>query len=208
MSVLVKPVGSDGSLLLLKGSDDRVLPSCAQKPSRHVDDALLRLAEGGLRTLAFAYRELSSDETNEIQRRLQAADQLGSAEERTIALEALYEELETGTTFCGASAVEDKLQEGARETIQLLRDAGIRVWMITGDKKETAQQIALSSGLFDHDDLQADLTEMENLPDTEIIAFLNSIEAKVRHSVVPQQAKSILSSMRQDFAVPRRPSMS
>ena len=49
----------------------------------------------------------------------------------------------------GASAIEDKLQEKLKETIEILKLAGIKIWVITGDKQETAKNIAYSSGLFD-----------------------------------------------------------
>ena len=51
----------------------------------------------------------------------------------------------------GASAIEDKLQDNVKETIQSLRKAGIKVWMLTGDKKETAINIGYSCGLIDED---------------------------------------------------------
>lgn len=49
--------------------------------------------------------------------------------------------------FLGISGVEDKLQDNVYETIESLRNAGIKVWMLTGDKVETAKCIAISTGL-------------------------------------------------------------
>jgi len=49
----------------------------------------------------------------------------------------------------GSTAIEDKLQDGVSETIQFMRQAGIKVWMLTGDKVETAVTIGHSSGLLD-----------------------------------------------------------
>jgi magnesium-transporting ATPase (P-type) len=60
----------------------------------------------------------------------------------------LYDEIETNLQFLGASAIEDALQEKVPETIQALRDAGIIVWMLTGDKLETAIQISYSCRLI------------------------------------------------------------
>lgn len=51
-------------------------------------------------------------------------------------------------TLLGVSAIEDKLQENLKETIDLLKLAKIKIWVITGDKVETAVNIAYSSGLF------------------------------------------------------------
>lgn len=52
-------------------------------------------------------------------------------------------------TLIGASAIEDKLQDNLRETIEQLRMAKMKIWVLTGDKMETARNIAISSRLFD-----------------------------------------------------------
>lgn len=57
--------------------------------------------------------------------------------------------MEQGLKYIGCTAIEDKLQEGVPETIEILRHANINVWMLTGDKMETAIEIARSCKLFD-----------------------------------------------------------
>ena len=59
--------------------------------------------------------------------------------------------------LAGASGIEDRLQDGVQETIQSLRKAGMKVWVLTGDKKETAINIGYSSKLLTQD------TEVLNL---------------------------------------------
>ena len=54
---------------------------------------------------------------------------------------AVYDHMERGYSLLGATAVEDKLQDGVRETLVSLGEAGISVWILTGDKKETAINI-------------------------------------------------------------------
>ena len=54
------------------------------------------------------------------------------------------DEIEAGLHFLGITAVEDKLQEEVPESIQILRDARIKVWVITGDKQETAINIGIA----------------------------------------------------------------
>ena len=66
----------------------------------------------------------------------------------TVELEEL---IEKDLVLLGASAIEDKLQDNVKETIECLRFAGIKVWMLTGDKKETAINIGYSCGLIDED---------------------------------------------------------
>jgi phospholipid-translocating ATPase len=56
-------------------------------------------------------------------------------------------ELDQDLDFLGVTGVEDKLQENVQETIESLKSAGIQIWMLTGDKVETATSIAISSGL-------------------------------------------------------------
>jgi P-type E1-E2 ATPase len=51
----------------------------------------------------------------------------------------------------GATAIEDKLQDNVKKTIENLRKANIKVWMLTGDKKETAINIGISCGLISQD---------------------------------------------------------
>ena len=60
----------------------------------------------------------------------------------------LYNEIETDLVRIGATAIEDRLQENVAETISALREAGIHIWMLTGDKLETAENIAHSCALF------------------------------------------------------------
>lgn len=64
------------------------------------------------------------------------------------ALLALEHELESELFLLGATALEDKLQDGVPEAIEDFRNAGIKVWMLTGDKLETAENIGFSSKMF------------------------------------------------------------
>lgn len=59
------------------------------------------------------------------------------------------DEIERDLELIGSTAIEDKLQEGVPDTIKFLRQAGIKVWVLTGDKVETAINIGFSSGLLD-----------------------------------------------------------
>jgi P-type E1-E2 ATPase len=63
-------------------------------------------------------------------------------------LKLKYEQVETGLFLMGATALEDKLQEDVPRVIQDLCYAGIKVWMLTGDKLETAYNIGFSCKMF------------------------------------------------------------
>ncbi|KAK8859877.1 phospholipid-transporting ATPase DNF3 [Apiospora arundinis] len=100
-------------------------------------------ASEGLRTLLFAYRYM--DEADYLAWRKvyqQASTSLVNRNER---MEAAGELIEHDFTLAGATAIEDKLQAGVPDTIDKLRRANIKVWMLTGDKRETAITIAHSA---------------------------------------------------------------
>ena len=63
-------------------------------------------------------------------------------------LNALYDEYETNLTYVGSTAIEDKLQNGVPETIDMLIRANIKVWVLTGDNQETAIEIGKSCKLI------------------------------------------------------------
>jgi magnesium-transporting ATPase (P-type) len=148
MSVVAR--APDGTVrLYCKGSDTTVLASLAPD----TDPALLEathaalhaFARRGLRTLAVATRILSPDEWAAWDARYAAA--ASRLEGREEALAAVASEVEAGLTLVGVTAIEDKLQDGVPEAVATLLDAGIKVWVITGDKQETAINIAVSCRL-------------------------------------------------------------
>jgi len=97
----------------------------------------------GLRTLLFAHKYVSvEDYTAWKEQYVSATTALVNRQER---IEAAGELIEQGLLFVGATAIEDKLQPGVSETIDKLRRANIRIWMLTGDKRETAINIAHSA---------------------------------------------------------------
>ena len=63
-------------------------------------------------------------------------------------LDYLYDNMEQGLTYIGSTAIEDKLQDGVPEAIAKLIEADIRVWVLTGDKQETAIEIGRSCKLI------------------------------------------------------------
>ena len=159
MSVIVRdrsrPPGSQ-LFLRLKGADNAVLERCAApadaasaKTLRDTQTHLDAFARDGLRTLVLAERALSEAETEDWMRAY--ADASASLANRDERLAACAEAIERECQLLGATAVEDKLQEGVPETVQTLRAAGALVWMLTGDKLETAVSIAHTCRLIDKD---------------------------------------------------------
>ncbi|ROT38983.1 phospholipid-translocating P-type ATPase [Sodiomyces alkalinus F11] len=118
-------------------NDGAMFERCFQ----HIDE----FARDGLRTLLYGYRYLEEDEY--ARWRKIYSDASTSLENRQAKMEAAGELIEEKFDLAGATAIEDKLQEGVPDTIDKLRRAGIKVWMLTGDKRETAINIAHSARL-------------------------------------------------------------
>ncbi|KAM9378593.1 phospholipid-transporting ATPase IF [Phaethornis superciliosus] len=145
MSVIVESPSGE-KLLFTKGAESSILPRSKSgeidKTRIHVDEFALK----GLRTLCVAYRRFTPEEYQEIGKRLQEArTALQQREER---LADVFNFIERDLELLGATGVEDKLQEKVQETIEALRLAGIKVWVLTGDKHETAVSVSLSCGHF------------------------------------------------------------
>ncbi|NWT19597.1 AT8B3 ATPase, partial [Vireo altiloquus] len=150
MSVLVRdPQGT--IRLYTKGADTVILNRLQRRgPNETLTErALDRFAEETLRTLCVASREVSEAEFRAWSRR--HGEAAGLLQERVRELDRLYEEMEQNLQLLGATAIEDKLQDGVPETIQLLKLGNIKVWVLTGDKQETAMNIGYACRLLTDD---------------------------------------------------------
>ncbi|KAH9043367.1 phospholipid-translocating P-type ATPase [Lactarius pseudohatsudake] len=158
MSVLVRQLGEDGQpenkpiLLFSKGADNVIfdrLASGGEELKAATEDQLDAFAREGLRTLTLAYRVVSDGEYSSWVARYQ--DALASMEDRESEIERVSDEVEQGLLLLGATAIEDKLQDGVPEAIADLKNAGIKIWVLTGDKLETAIAIGHSTNLIGRD---------------------------------------------------------
>ena len=66
-------------------------------------------------------------------------------------MDRIADKIEYEFDLCGSTAIEDKLQDNVSDTIKFLKQAGIKVWVLTGDKIETAINIGYSCDLLDND---------------------------------------------------------
>jgi phospholipid-translocating ATPase len=103
-------------------------------------------ANQGLRTLVLAYKELSEEEYKQWADEYMAAS--SSLENREAKMDAVASQVEKDLILLGATAIEDRLQEGVPECIARLAKAGIKLWVLTGDKTETAINIGFSCRLL------------------------------------------------------------
>ncbi|XP_056400681.1 phospholipid-transporting ATPase IC-like [Hyla sarda] len=170
MSIIVQEP-SGNIRLYCKGADtviyERLHPDNPIKDS--TQEALDMFANETLRTLCLCYKDISQEEFQKWNKRYQEASV--SMTNRDEALDKVYEEIETNLVLLGATAIEDKLQDGVPHTISKLAKADIKIWVLTGDKKETAENIGFACELLTDEtkicygeDISALLqTRMENL---------------------------------------------
>jgi phospholipid-transporting ATPase len=151
MSIVVRK--PDGRIrLYTKGADSvmcaraRSTDTKAEQALAGIQQAVHRFALAGLRTLVVGYRDLDEDLYAEWAKRYTEAS--SSMENRASQVEALADEIERDLTLLGVSAIIDYLQRDVPDTLRSLYFAGIKVWMLTGDKQETAINVGLSSGLL------------------------------------------------------------
>ncbi|XP_062410465.1 phospholipid-transporting ATPase IC [Sardina pilchardus] len=152
MSILLR--FPDGRIRLYCKGADTVIYERLNPQSRHKEttqEALDIFANETLRTLCLCYKDISEADFQSWARKHKEASVATSNREE--ALDRVYELLEKDMMLIGATAIEDKLQEGVPETIAKLAKADIKIWVLTGDKKETAENIGYSCQLLT-DDMQ------------------------------------------------------
>ncbi|KAJ3338214.1 hypothetical protein HDU93_009874 [Gonapodya sp. JEL0774] len=146
--------GTKGPIFLYcKGADNIILPRLSTDPSvndpsyvRSAERALEAFSVEGLRTLVVASKLISEDEWS----RLSAAHEAAAVaiQDRERKVNAVFDGVESGLKLLGLTAIEDRLQDQVPQTIDYMLKANIRVWVLTGDKQETAINIGMSAQLL------------------------------------------------------------
>lgn len=127
----------------------------------------------GLRTLLYGYKWIDMADYVKWEMRYRSANTPFSGCRKKV--DQVGEEIENNLELLGTTAVEDRLQEGVTECIQKIRRAGIKIWMLTGDKRETAISIGYSCKLiYDYSTL---ITFTEN--DENVISKMNTISQEI-----------------------------
>jgi magnesium-transporting ATPase (P-type) len=148
MSMLVECPRSGKLLLLCKGADNVILERArvSANDSNMLAEQLSAFAGQGLRTLVIAQRVIPAQECKEWLTRFRLASE--SVDNRKALLADAAEAIEKELKILGITAIEDRLQDGVPDAINDLVRAGIKVWVLTGDKVETAINIGFSSKLL------------------------------------------------------------
>ncbi|CAK0900367.1 unnamed protein product [Prorocentrum cordatum] len=132
-----------------KGADSVIFArvKCSPSELQQTEEVVGQFAEDGLRTLCLAGRDLQPDE---VQRWLVKYEEASLATaKRQELLDQVADEIETDLELHGVTGIEDRIQDGVGSCIARLADAGIKLWMLTGDKVETAINIGIATGLLD-----------------------------------------------------------
>lgn len=201
MSVIVR--NEENRLFLLcKGADSIMLGMLSKDGQLFLSktkDHINRYAEAGLRTLVIAYRELGEEEYKVWEQEFTKAKASVTAD-RDVLVDAAADKIERNLILLGATAVEDKLQSGVPECIDKLAQAGIKIWVLTGDKMETAINIGYACSLLRQGMKQIvvtldspDMNALEKLGDKEGVAKAS------RESITKQirEGKSQITSARE-----------
>ncbi|XP_067851314.1 phospholipid-transporting ATPase IF isoform X2 [Heptranchias perlo] len=181
MSVIVEtPKGE--MIMFTKGAESSILPvaksGAVSLMSAHVDE----LAMKGLRTLCVACKFLTRQEYNDIEARLLTART--SLHQREQQVSDVFTFIEKDLHLLGISGIEDKLQDKVPETIEALKLAGIKIWVLTGDKQETAISVSLSSGHFHRAMNILKLTDQKS--DSECAEQLRRLDRRIKADHVIQ----------------------
>lgn len=177
MSIIVRCSTSNQIILLCKGAESLVIDRCSNGNFNACTRQANRFARNGWRTLAVAYKYLSIDEYNEYECLLN--DALNDLDCREEKLTLIYNLIEKDFTLLGVTSVEDKLQEDCAETMNSLKQAGIRIWVLTGDKKETAISV---SKLSKHVTREMDIIDLTDASSDSLLSLMYENYKKIETS--------------------------
>jgi len=203
MSVIAR--SENGQIrLFCKGADSviyqRLAPSSGdykEATQQHMDE----WAQCGLRTLCIAHRNISADEYKTWMKTFTEASH--ALHNRSEELENAAELIEKGLTLLGATAIEDKLQTGVPRTIEQLMSANIAIWVLTGDKQDTAINIGQACSLItpkmklriiNVEDLVKQENEGEISSDEFEVLALASVKQQLEAGLVDAQAAKLLNA--------------
>ncbi|EAR92863.1 phospholipid-translocating P-type ATPase, flippase family protein (macronuclear) [Tetrahymena thermophila SB210] len=208
MSIIVED--SNGKIFLFcKGADSVLQKLLDQKLNEdHIIEQtwinLERYASVGLRTLVLAQKEIQKDEYHLWNEQYQVA--CCSLKDREEEMERLQKKIEKNLILVGATAIEDQLQDEVSSTIQLMKKAGIKVWVLTGDKVETAVNIGYACSLL-NDQLRRILVDGYSLEEVQkslqaaYKSILNEVENHNQTILQSNRKKSQKNEMIKNFSL-------
>ncbi|CAK6956481.1 phospholipid-transporting ATPase VB [Scomber scombrus] len=193
MSVLVRHPITKEYVLYTKGADYAIMELLGTPYAEHLSGNQKNIvadtqhhidyyAKDGLRTLCFTKKVVSDQAYESWSVNRQQA--LAAIDNREVIIMDTAVQLETNLTLLGATGVEDRLQDNVPDTVVALREAGIQVWVLTGDKPETAVNIGYACRLLEEEDLVINMSCKNKLTCTSILDC--TLEEVRRHANEPR----------------------
>ena len=185
MSIIIRE--SNGKIkMYTKGADSEIIKRLSKESKngpyfKKICDDIEFFSRKGFRTLMVTYKEIKEDDYNKWIKKLHK-DELNFNKKNKI--EKCYEYIENKLQLIGATIMEDKLQDKVPETIKDLLEAGIKIWVLTGDKMDTSENIGLSCKLINKNNkmfklcaLDDDIERVQDDPNKEISKFFDDFQA-------------------------------
>lgn len=163
MSVIIKHSDSNSYILYSKGADTAMFKKSTITNHDSFEISLKEYSQQGWRTLVFGYKILTTEQFKIYSDAL--SDARNDVLKREQRLNAAFDMIESNLILNGVTAVEDKLQDDVADTISSLREAGIKIWVLTGDKLETAVNISESCKHFSNTMIKFSLSDMSSSND-------------------------------------------
>lgn len=160
MGIVVQDIKKDELWFLEKGADT-VMGKIVQS-NDWLDEETGNMAREGLRTLVIGRKKLST-KLYEIFKEKYAKASSAMLDRDAEMQRVISQYLETDLELLGLTGVEDKLQKDVKSSIELLRNAGVKIWMLTGDKVETARCVSVSARLISRGQYVHTITKMTKL---------------------------------------------
>ena len=145
MGIILKNRKHGHIIYYLKGAENVMMKFVKDEYVTIISEHAENLATKGLRTLVLSQKLISQEEFDIWNKEYEEAK--ASMEDRQKKIAEVVSKLENNMDFLCVTGVEDLLQDDVAKTIDNLRNAGMKVWMLTGDKVETATCISISAGL-------------------------------------------------------------
>jgi phospholipid-translocating ATPase len=138
-------------MLYIKGADSEISKRLSKKNKNYenydvISKGLIEFSKQGLRTLMIAYKKITNEDYNIWRNKLYEEEI--DIEKKYDLYERLYDIIENDLILLGGTVVEDKLQDNVPQTIKELKSAGIKIWILTGDKLDTAEGIGYNCNLL------------------------------------------------------------
>ena len=163
MSIIVRDKQDRKIKLYCKGADSEIKKRLSNKSKNNpisykIEKKLDFFSKKGFRTLMVGYKIIPEREYFQWNEEIKTYE----LKKKKNFFNKLYNKIENNLELLGATVVEDKLQDRVPETIKELRMAGIKIWVLTGDKADTAENIALSCNLISPDQKVFRILKNEN----------------------------------------------